>query len=145
MEDLQFEAEFLTWDQASQNTFAFACHLTSTFGIRMSWDPFHPDLIASAANKDLAQAMKTTQHLVKIQHKDERRRAPNHGGVGRWKTSYHAVRGRGNVCDENQWPRCNNRIPNPSRTHPTNLPLPGAVIATHRTESSIRQGSPGEG
>ena len=28
MEDLQFEAEFLTWDQASQNSFTFACHLT---------------------------------------------------------------------------------------------------------------------
>ena len=43
MEDLQFEAEFLTWDQASQNTFVFACHLTSTLGIKVSWDPFHPD------------------------------------------------------------------------------------------------------
>ena len=30
MEDLQFEAEFLTWDQASLNSFTFACHLTST-------------------------------------------------------------------------------------------------------------------
>ena len=37
MEDLQFEAEFLTWDQASQNSFTFACHLTSTVGIRVSW------------------------------------------------------------------------------------------------------------
>ena len=48
MEDLQFEAEFLTWDQASQNSFTFACHLTSTIGIRVSWDPFNPDWIASA-------------------------------------------------------------------------------------------------
>ena len=55
MEDLQFEAEFLTWDQASQNSFTFACHLTSTIGIRVSWDPFNPDWIASAANTDLAQ------------------------------------------------------------------------------------------
>ena len=38
MENLQFEAEFLTWDQASQNSFTFACHLTSTIGIRVSWD-----------------------------------------------------------------------------------------------------------
>jgi len=37
MEDLQFEAEFLTWDQASLNSFTFACHLTSTIGIRVSW------------------------------------------------------------------------------------------------------------
>ena len=21
----------------------FACHLTSTLGIKVSWDPFHPD------------------------------------------------------------------------------------------------------
>ena len=52
MEDLQFEAEFLTWDQTSQNSFTFACHLTSTIGIRVSWDPFNPDWIASAANAD---------------------------------------------------------------------------------------------
>ena len=52
MEDLQFEAEFLTWDQTSQNSFTFACHLTSTIGIWVSWDPFNPDWIASAANAD---------------------------------------------------------------------------------------------
>jgi len=68
MEDLQFEAEFLTWDQASQNSFVFACHLTSTIGIRVSWAPFKPDWIASVANIDLAQAMITMQHLVHIQY-----------------------------------------------------------------------------
>jgi len=66
MEDLKFEAEFLTWDQASQNSFAFACHLTSTLGIRVSWDPFNPDWIA---NIDLAQAMINTKHLIHIQYK----------------------------------------------------------------------------
>jgi len=70
MEDLQFEAEFLRWDQASQNSFVFACHLTSILGIRVSWDPFNPDWIASAANIDLAQAIITTQHLVHIQYKN---------------------------------------------------------------------------
>jgi len=66
MEALQFEAEFLTWVQASQNTFAFACHLTSTLGIRVSWDPFHPDWIASPTNIDIAQVMITTlsQHTT---------------------------------------------------------------------------------
>ena len=59
----QFEAEFLTWDQASQDSFAFAYHLTSTIGVRVSWDPFNPDWIASAANADLAQVMIDTQHL----------------------------------------------------------------------------------
>jgi len=72
MEDLQFESEFLTWDQASQNSFVFACHLTSTLGIRVNWDPFNPDWIASAANISLAQAMIITQHLVHIQYKNER-------------------------------------------------------------------------
>jgi len=71
MKDLQFEAEFLTWDQASQNSFVFACHLTSTLGIRVSWDPFNPDWIASEANINLAQAMIATQHLVHIQYKNE--------------------------------------------------------------------------
>jgi len=66
MEDLQFEAEFLTWDQASQNSFVFACYLTSTLGIEVSWDPFHPDWIASSTSVNLAQAMITTQHLVHI-------------------------------------------------------------------------------
>ena len=71
IEDLQVEAEFLTWDQASQNSFVFACHLTSTLGIRVSWDPFNPDWIASEANINLAQAMIATQHLVHIQYKNE--------------------------------------------------------------------------
>jgi len=73
MEDLQFEAEFLTWDQASQNSFTFACHLTSTIGIRVSWDPFNPDWIASAANTDLAQVMIDTQHLIRIQLNNEQK------------------------------------------------------------------------
>jgi len=67
IEDFQFEAEFLTWDQAGQNSLTFACHLTSTIGIRVSWDPFNPDWIASAANTDLAQVMIDTQHLIRIQ------------------------------------------------------------------------------
>jgi len=76
-EDLQYEAEFLTWDQASQNTFVFACHLTSTLGIRVSWNPFHPDWIASATNICIAQVMINTQYLVHtvVQHKDKWRRA----------------------------------------------------------------------
>jgi len=53
MEDLQFEAEFLTL--ANQNSFTFACHLTSTLGIRVKWHPFNPDWIASAANAVLVQ------------------------------------------------------------------------------------------
>jgi len=73
MDDLQFEAEFLTWDQASQNSFTFACHLTSTIGIRVSWDPFNADWIASAANADVAQVMINTQHPIHIQLKNEQK------------------------------------------------------------------------
>jgi len=73
MKDLQFEAEFLTWDQASQYSFTFACHLTRTIGIRVSWDPFNPDWIASAANADLAQAVINPQHLIHIQLKNEQK------------------------------------------------------------------------
>jgi len=73
MEDLQFEAEFLTWDQTSQNSFTFACHLTSTIGIRVSWDPFNPDWIASATNTDLAQVIIDTQHLIHIQLNNEQK------------------------------------------------------------------------
>jgi len=73
MEDLQFQVEFLTWDQASQNSFTFAGHLTSTVGIPVCWDPFNPDWIASAANTDLAQVMIDTQHLIRIQTNNEQK------------------------------------------------------------------------
>ena len=75
MEDLQCEAEFLTWDQASQNSFAFACHLTSTIGIRVSWDPFDPAWIASAANTELAQVMIDTQHSIRVLRNNSQTRA----------------------------------------------------------------------
>ena len=78
MEDLQFEAKFLTWDQASQNSLTFACHLTSTIGIRVSWDPFNPDWIASAANINLAQVMIDTQHSIHIQLNNEQKWAKVH-------------------------------------------------------------------
>jgi len=146
MEDFQFEAEFLTWDQASQNTFTFVCHLTSTLGIRVSWDPFHPDWIASATNIDIAQAMINTQHLVNIQHKDKWRRAQTMEVESR----YHAVRRRRNIYDENGRPRYNYRVPNPSRGHSTNLPHPFPTLLqlSQLTEPNrtlnIRQRVPGK-
>jgi len=73
MEDLQFEAEFLTWDQASQNSFTFECYLTSTIGIRVHWDPFNPDWIASAANISLAEVLTNTQHPILIHLKNEQK------------------------------------------------------------------------
>ena len=73
MENFQFEAEFLTWEQASQNSFTFACHLTSTIEIRVRWDPFNPDWIASTANIDPAQVKMDTQHLIHIQLNNEQK------------------------------------------------------------------------
>ena len=73
MEDLQFEAEFLTWDQASLNSFTFACHLTSTIGIRVHRDSFNLDWIASAANVDLAEVMINTQHPIHIHLQNEQK------------------------------------------------------------------------
>ena len=43
-------------------------HLTSTIGIRVSWDPFNPAWIASATNTELAQVMKDTQHPIYVRH-----------------------------------------------------------------------------
>jgi len=134
MEDLQFEAEFLTWDQASQNSFTFVCHLTSTIGIRVSWDPFNPDWIASAANADLAQVMIDTQHLIHIQLKNEQKWAKV---VEVKETCPNANRKRGYIYDENRRPRHNNRIPHPPRGYPTNLSHPSPTIAANRAKPHI--------
>ena len=66
------------WCESLDLTFCFvfitfACHLTSTIGIRVSWDPFSPDWIASATNTDLAQVLIDTQHLIHIQLKNEQK------------------------------------------------------------------------
>jgi len=39
----------------------------------VSWDPFNPDWIASAANTNLAQVMIDTQHLIHIQLNNEQK------------------------------------------------------------------------
>jgi len=62
-----------SWDQACQNLFTFACHLTRTIGIRFNWDPFNPNWIASAVNADLAQVMINAQHPIYIQLKNEQK------------------------------------------------------------------------
>ena len=58
----------------------------------------------------------------------------NHGGVGRREISYHAVRRRGHIHDENR----NHRIPYSPRGHPTNLPYHSPNIATDRTGPHIQ-------
>jgi len=97
MEDLQFEAEFLTCDQASQNTFAFACHLTSTLGIKVSWDPFHPICHTYRCSTGDDNYSTPGPHTTKGRVEE----GSNHGGGGKGETSNHAIRRRRNVHDEN--------------------------------------------
>jgi len=136
MEDLQFDAEFLTWDQAGENSFTFACHLRSTIGIRVSWDPFNPDWIASAANADLAQAIINTQHLIHIQLKNEQKWAKvvevkDKGKLVKMRTE------NGDIYDENRRPRHTHRIPYPPKGHPTNLLHSSPTIAADRAKPHI--------
>jgi len=44
----------LSWKAASTNEVTFACYLANKLDIRVEWDPFHPDLIASAPDTTLS-------------------------------------------------------------------------------------------
>jgi len=52
--ELQDTAQHLSWKKASKNEVTFACHLASLLDIRVEWNPFHPDPIASTPNTTLA-------------------------------------------------------------------------------------------
>jgi len=52
--ELQDVSQHLSWKAASTNEVTFACYLANKLDIRVEWDPFHPDLIASAPNATLA-------------------------------------------------------------------------------------------
>ena len=52
--ELQDTAQHLSWKTASTNAITFACYLAKKFEIRVKWDPFHLDLIASSPNANLA-------------------------------------------------------------------------------------------
>jgi hypothetical protein len=52
--ELQDASRYLSWKVASTNEVNFACYLANKLDIRVEWDPFHPDLIASAPNATLA-------------------------------------------------------------------------------------------
>jgi len=52
--ELQDAAQHLSWKKASMNEFTFACHLAIKLDIRVEWDPFHPDRIASCPDATLA-------------------------------------------------------------------------------------------
>ena len=137
MEDLQFEAELLTWDQASQNSFTFACHLTSTIGIRVNWDPFNPDWIALAANADLAQVMINTQHPIHIQLKNEQKWATVVEAKEEGKLVKMRTENMGYFYDENRRPRHHHRIPYSPRGYPTILSHSSPTIAANRAKPHI--------
>jgi len=52
--ELQDASQHLSWKVASTNEVTFACYLANKLDIRVEWDPFHPDLIASAPDATLA-------------------------------------------------------------------------------------------
>jgi len=51
---LQDASQHLSWKAASTNEVTFACYLANELDIRVEWDPFHPDLIASAPDATLS-------------------------------------------------------------------------------------------
>jgi len=65
--ELQDVAQHLGWKRASTNEITFACYLASKLEIRVDWDPFNPDLIASAPNTTLATLACQVKLLVLIQ------------------------------------------------------------------------------
>jgi len=45
--ELQDASQHLSWKAASANEVTFACYLANKLDIRVEWELFHPDLIAS--------------------------------------------------------------------------------------------------
>ena len=52
--ELQDATQYISWKQASKNEVTFACYLANKLDIRVEWDPFNPDLIASSPDATLA-------------------------------------------------------------------------------------------
>ena len=52
--DIQDASQHFSWKAASTNAVSFACYLANKLGIRVEWEPFHPDLIASAPDATLS-------------------------------------------------------------------------------------------
>ena len=51
---LQDTSQHLSWKAASTNEIIFVCYLANKLELRVEWDPFHADLIASSPNTTLA-------------------------------------------------------------------------------------------
>jgi len=52
--ELQDASQHLSWKVASAHEVTFACYLAYKLDIRVQWQPFHPDLIASAPDATLS-------------------------------------------------------------------------------------------
>ena len=52
--ELQDASQHLSWKAASANEVTFACYLANKLDIRVEWELFHPDLIASAPDATLS-------------------------------------------------------------------------------------------
>ena len=52
--ELQDASQLLSWKAASADEVTFACYLANKLDIRVDWERFHPDLIASAPDATLS-------------------------------------------------------------------------------------------
>jgi len=52
--ELQDASQHLGWKAASANEVTSACYLANKLNIQVEWEPFHPDLIASAPDATLS-------------------------------------------------------------------------------------------
>jgi len=52
--ELQDASQHLSWKAPSANKVTFACYLANKLTIRVEWEPFQPDLIASAPDATLS-------------------------------------------------------------------------------------------
>jgi len=52
--ELQDASQHLSWKTTSTDEVTFACYLANKLDIRVEWDQFHPELITSAPDANLA-------------------------------------------------------------------------------------------
>jgi len=52
--ELQDASQHLSWKTASANEVTFACYLANKLDVRVEWEAFNPDLIASAPDATLS-------------------------------------------------------------------------------------------
>jgi len=69
--EFQDSSQHLSWKAASTNEVTFACYLANKLDIRVEWDPFNPDLVASAPDATLAALACQVKLPLSIQIKGE--------------------------------------------------------------------------